>query len=76
MGHQQTYELGEGVAQHDVDAFGLSLAARLTRLYLPARGPARSFLVIFRSTSAILGITNPNSRSIREHALNFAYMMR
>jgi len=30
VGHHQTYELGEEVAQHDVDAFGLGLAARLT----------------------------------------------
>ena len=72
--HDQAYELGEGVSQYDVDAFGISLAGRAILSYLRAReGSARHFIILSRSQSAISGIANPNSRAIQEHALNFAH---
>ena len=74
--HDQAFELGEGVSQFDVDAFGISLAARAIHSYLNDDGPARHFIVLSRSQSAIIGISNPNSRAIQEHALNFAHVVR
>ena len=72
--HDQAYELGEGVSQYDVDAFGISLAGRAILSYLNAGGRARRFIILSRSQAAISGIANPNSRAIQEHALNFAHM--
>ena len=37
-------------------------------------GQARRFIILSRSQSAISGIANLNSRSIQEHALNFAHV--
>ena len=71
--YDQAYELGEGVTQYDVDAFGISLAGRTILAYLRDRGPARRFTILSRSQSAISGIANLNSRSIQEHTLNFAH---
>ena len=71
--YDQAYELGEGVTQYDVDAFGISLAGRAILAYLRDGGPARRFTILSRSQSAISGIANLNSRSIQEHALNFAH---
>lgn len=68
----QAFELGEGITQYDVDAFGISLAGRCILCYLRAGGQARRFIILSRSQSAINGISNQNSRAIQEHALNFA----
>ena len=72
--YDQAYELGEGVTQYDVDAFGISLAGRAILAYLKGGGQARRFIILSRSQSAISGIANLNSRSIQEHALNFAHV--
>ncbi|KAF8257392.1 hypothetical protein EI94DRAFT_1791826 [Lactarius quietus] len=74
--HDQAFELGEGVSQYDVDAFGISLAGRAILSYLNAGGIARQFIILSRSQSAIQGISNLNSRAIQEHALNFAHVTR
>jgi hypothetical protein len=72
--YDQAYELGESVSQYDVDAFGISLAGRAILAYLRDDGHARRFTILSRSQSAISGIANLNSRSIQEHALNFAHV--
>lgn len=69
------FELGEGISQYDVDAFGISLAGRCILSYLRAGGQARHFIILSRSQSASSGISNHNSRSIQEHALNFAHVV-
>ncbi|KAF8259982.1 hypothetical protein EI94DRAFT_1812359 [Lactarius quietus] len=74
--HDQAFELGEGVSQYDVDAFGISLAGRAILSYLKDGGEARQFTILSRSQAAIMGISDQNSRAIQEHALNFAHMIR
>ena len=72
----QAFELVEGVNEYDVDAFGISLAGRCILSYIRVGGQkARPFIVLSCSQSAVIGISNPNSRSIQEHALNFAYII-
>ena len=74
----QPFELGEGVTQYDVDAFGISLAGPTlpnTTLGLRSGGQARRFIILSRSQSAISGISNQCSRSIQEHALNFVHVI-
>ena len=74
----QPFELGEGVTQYDVDAFGISLAGPTlpnTTLGLRSGGQARQFIILSRSQSAISGISNQCSRSIQEHALNFVHVI-
>lgn len=73
--HDQAYELGEGVSQFDVDAFGISLAGRAIRFYLNDGGRARRFMILSRSQSAISGMANLNSRAIQEHTLNWAHIV-
>ncbi|KAF8257490.1 hypothetical protein EI94DRAFT_1708952 [Lactarius quietus] len=71
--HDQAFELGEGVSQYDVDAFGISLAGQAILSYLKDGGEARQFTILSRSQAAIMGISDQNSRAIQEHALNFAH---
>lgn len=74
--HDQAYELGEGVSQYDVDAFGISLAGRAILSYLKDGGQAHRFIILLRSQAAIGGMTNYNSRAIQEHTLNFTHVIR
>jgi hypothetical protein len=71
----QAFELGEGITQYDVDAFGISLAGRSVLRYLRAGKQARHFVVLSWSQSVISGISNQNSHSIQEHALKFAHVV-
>ena len=73
--HDQAYELGEGISQFDIDAFGISLAARAIRSYLSDGGQARQFIILSRSQSAISRMANHNSRAIQEHTLNWAHVV-